>query len=336
MNKPVVALSISTALLASSTAYLAFELHRRDTTLALAAATPVAAAAEPRSSSASSRGADIGAIREGASARTSMTPTASVTATARDATTATARSRDAQTELAAGFARQMVARYDDPNQRPAMLEEQRSTIRRQYEKLKERLKLSDSEFAQLVTVMAEDQLLAQMNWARCAADPACDLRKLANQHVDRTLEYQAMLGSEGAEAFTEFSKSIGERDAVSQLRGRLSDNSLLPESQAEKLIAALAEERERFTKEAESRGANAKGWGTNLGVLWYTDDSGVPDQYIAEATQYSQRLRARAASVLTPAQLAAYVQMQEELLAVFTANVRPPPRQQKSTLAQTS
>jgi hypothetical protein len=334
MNKPVVVLSISTALLAASTAYLALELHQRDD--AAATAIRVADTAESGSSSQPKPAGDTAAARDGSNAQPSLTSTSSIAPPVVEAATANAKSRDLQADPAAGFARQMVARYDDPNQRPAMLEEQRTVIRRQYEKLQQRLKLSDAEFSQLVTLIAEEQLQMQINWARCAADPACDTQKPPEHNVDRTQEYQAMLGSEGAEAFTEFRKSIAERDAVIQLRARLPDTSFLPESQAEKLIMALAEERERFSQEASTRGAKARGWGTNLGMLMYTEDSGLPEQFVAEATEYSQRLRARAAGVLTPAQLAAYVQMQEELLAIFTANVRPPSRQQKTTVAQTS
>ena len=68
----------------------------------------------------------------------------------------------------------------------------------------------------------------------------------------------------------------------------------------------------------------------------YTEDSGIPDQFIVEATQYSQRLRNRASSILTPAQLAAYTQMQNELIAMFTANQRPPQRQNKSSVVRSS
>jgi hypothetical protein len=291
---------------------------------------------EPDSSSRPIPAEDSAPARAGSTTQTSLAATANAAPAAQDAAVAHAKSREAQADPAAGFARLMVARYDDPNQRPAMLEEQRSAVRRQYEKLQERLKLSDAEFSQLVTLIAEEQLQLQMNWARCAADPACDPRKPPDHSIDRTQEYQAMLGSEGAEAFTKFRQSIVEREAVIQLRGRLPDTDFLPESQAEKLIVALGEERERFSQEATTRGAKATGWGNNLGMLMYTEDSGLTEQFVAEATQYSQRLRARAAGVLTPAQLAAYVQMQEELLAMFTANVRPPSRQQKSTVAQIS
>jgi hypothetical protein len=336
MNKTVVALSISTALFAASTAYLALELHRRGDSPALMAATPGAAAVEPGSPSQPKPADDSPATRDGSLNQSSVAATSNAAPSVPAAAAAIAKARDPQGDPAAGFARQMVARYDDPDQRPAMLEEQRSVVRRQYEKLQQRLKLNDSEFSQLVTLIAEEQLQLQMNWARCAADPACDTRKPPDRSIDRTQEYQAMLGSEGAEALAQFRRTIVERETVIQLRGRLPDTSFLPESQAEKLVMALAEEREKFSQEATARGAKATSWGTNLGLLMYTEDSGLTEQYVAEATQYSQRLRARAASVLTPAQLAAYVQMQEELLAMFTTNVRPPQRQQKTTVAQSS
>jgi len=220
--------------------------------------------------------------------------------------------------------------------RPVLLEEQRTVIRRQYEKLKDQLKLNDSTFEQLVSLLAEEQLELQAHWARCAVDSECDPRNQRSPNIDHTQEYQAMLGAEGAEAFTQFRNSISERDTVVQLRGRLPDSSFLPEAQAEKLIGALAEERKSYSQEAAERGAKPIGWGTNLGMLMYTEDSGLPEQYVVEASQYSQRLRTRAASILTPTQLAAFAQMQDELLAQFTANQRPPSRQNKTSLVRSS
>ena len=65
------------------------------------------------------------------------------------------------------------------------------------------------------------------------------------------------------------------------------------------------------------------GWGTNLGMIFYSGDSNSIDQRLTEAAQYSQRMRLRAAAVLSPAQLAAYNQMQDELLAQMAAYLRP-------------
>lgn len=332
MNKTVAALSISTAFFAATTAYLVYELDHRDTDA------PAPAALLTDVSTPGVSDPDSAVKPEGALGLPANTVPASGNA-ARPAGTAAppdSKEPDLRDVAVNEFARQFLVRYEDPSQRPVLLEEQRTVIRRQYEKLKEQLKLSDSEFDQLVTTLAEEQLQGQEHWARCAVDSACDPKNRRFDYADRTQEYQAMLGVEGAEAFTSFRKSISERDTVIQLRGRLTDTNFLPESQAEKLIMALAEERERFVQEASARGAKVTGWGTNLGMMMYTEDSGIPDQYIAEASQYNQRLRARASSILTPAQLAAYTQMQNELLAMFTANQRPPQRQNKSTVVRSS
>jgi len=329
MNKTVTFLSVSTALLALTTAYLAYRLNQRETATAALVAEEAATRGIPDANDA--------VITNEAAALPTNTPAAGNASTlAGVAAMADSKEPDLRAVAVNEFARQFLARYDDSNQRPVLLEEQRTVIRRQYEKLKEQLKLSDSEFEQLVTMLAEEQLQAQEHWARCAVDSGCDIKTRPYSPVDRAQEYQAMLGVEGAEAFTNFRKSISERDAVIQLRGRLTDTNFLPEAQAEKLIMALAEERERFSQEASARGAKVTGWGTNLGMLMYTEDSGIPDQFIAEATQYSQRLRNRASSILTPAQLAAYTQMQNELIAMFTANQRPLQRQNKSSLVRSS
>jgi hypothetical protein len=327
MSKAVVVLSLSTAILATSTAYLARELYLRDAGEVTGATVPAVAAANIDS---------LAALPEAVTpTRTSIPAAGDAARAAGVATPADSTKRNTQDDPAAGFARQLVARYDDGNQRPVLLEEQRIVIRRQYEKLKEQLKLSDSGFEQLVSLLADEQVQYQLHWARCAANPDCDPKTQPPLNLDRTAEYQALLGAGDAEAFTQFRGSIGERDAVIQLRGRLTDSNFLPEAQAEKLIAALSEERERFSKEAAARGVKTTGWGTNLGMLLYTEDSGLPEQYIMEASQYSQRLRSRAAGVLTPAQLAAYAQMQDELLAQFSSMQRPP-RQNKSSVVRSS
>ena len=215
----------------------------------------------------------------------------------------------------------------------ALLEEARTGIRRQYAALKERLKLSDATFEQLVTLLADENLLMQEHFSRCAVDTKCDVNDRSRRapYDAHSEEYLALVGAGKLDAFSQFRNSVAERDAVIQLRGRLPDSNFLAQAEAEQLIVALADERARYQREATENGTKVRGWGTQLGMLMYTEDSGSPDQYVLEATQYSQRLRARAAAVLTPAQYAAYVQMQEELLAQLTASLRP--AQRKGSLA---
>jgi hypothetical protein len=191
MNKTVVALSVTTALFAASTGYLAYELHQRD-----AGEAAVALSGETAPTAVTST--TLAAGKDGEEAASLATHAGSLAPggtalPAGVASPAEPKMRDVQVDAVAGFARQLLTRYDDPIQRPVLLEEQRTVIRRQYEKLKEQLKLSDSEFEQLATLLAEEQLQAQEHWARCAVDPGCDPKNPPYNYVDRTQEYQAML-----------------------------------------------------------------------------------------------------------------------------------------------
>lgn len=323
-------LALTTLAFASTTAYLAYELYSRNVSPAVA---PVAAV-EP--ASAAGRGPEQ--VAPGASAGKPAPEISAQSAASSSPAAKPADSRPAATqksEVNEGtlmWARPFLARFDDSVQHGELLNEAKTGIRRQYAKLKEQLKLSDAEFDQLVTQLAEEMLQAQEQYARCAVNPQCDPNDPSRRPAlaDHSQEYLALLGADGMGAFAQFRSSIGERDQVIQLRGRLPDSNFLPEPQAEQLIKALAEERNLYQQESAQRGSLVKGWGTQLGMLFYSADSGSVDQQIAEAQEYSQRMRDRAAAVLTPAQLAAYAQMQDELLAQLAMYLRPPVRKGSS------
>jgi hypothetical protein len=322
MRTSTLILSLSTATFAMTTAYLAWELHERD-----AAPSALTAAANTVSgSSALAQWPATSAATDTLAANMGESGSASLAATASLAPNAPGTKSTDPADPGAVFARQLVARLDDSTQRQVLLDEQKTAVRRQYARLKEQLKLSDSKFEQLVTTVAEQNLQGQENWARCAIDTSCDPKDLARMRVDdRTQELLALLGADAYENYTAFRETLQERDSVAQLRGRLTDSLFLPQLQAEQLIAALAEERKRYAQETTARGSTLSGWGTNLGMIMYPEDAVTIEARLAEAAQYSQRLRARAATVLTAAQLAAYAQMQDELLAQMAAFLRPPP-----------
>jgi len=241
---------------------------------------------------------------------------------------AVATSVDAQRASMLPYAKQYLARLDDPAQRSALLEDTRSNLRRQYEPLKQKLKLDSATFEQVLTVLAESQIQPQEKYFRCLADPDCDLANFGrNGNVvdDRSGELLSLLGNDDMNELKNYSNSLGERETVVQLRGRLNDSNTLRDTQAEQLVAALSEERVRYQKEASQRGASVSGWGTpQLGMLYYSGDSNSLEQRFNEAAQYSQRLRNRAAAVLSPQQLAAFAQIQDELLATMRASMLPP------------
>jgi len=332
MNRTVVILSLATTVFAASTVYLAADKYLRHTD---APAAPPLAATRP---DAPRRQATLPQSTDFSDEPRHGAPAGSSSIQRPDATAAppVAAKQDTPSEGALLFARQFLTRYDDSAQRSAMLDEAKVGIRRQYAKLKEQLKLSDTTFEQVVTLLAEETLQIQEEFSRCAVDPQCNANDPSrrNAYVDRSQEFLAVLGANDIEAFNQFRSSIGERDQVIQLRGRLPDSHFLPEAQAERLISALAEERKLFQQESDQRGASVRGWGTQLGMLFYSDDSSSADQQVAEATQFSQRMRARAAGVLSPAQLAVYVQMQDELLTQLTASLRPPARKGNSAPAR--
>lgn len=223
------------------------------------------------------------------------------------------------------YARLQAASLKDPVQRAAILNDHRTNLRRQFAQLREKLKLSDATFEQLVNLLAEQNLESQDQWVRCAVDPKCNAEEeyRRNPPDDHSQELLALLGSDKLDEFRRYRDTISERDAVVTLRGRLTDANPLRDEQAESLAVALADERVQYQKEATARGQKLSGMGGNLGMIFYSDDASSPEQRLVDATQYSQRLRQRAASVLTPAQLAAYNQMQDELLAQIASVLRP-------------
>jgi hypothetical protein len=151
-------------------------------------------------------------------------------------------------------------------------------------------------------------------------DPACDTSnpRLPRDHSD---EYLGILGPDAFAQFNSYRQAMPEWQAVVQLRGRLSEANYLKDGDAERLLSAMSAERERYVAESNQAGAKLRGWGAGTGMVWYSGDGGIEEQ-LASATQYSDRMRQRAASILNAEQLHAFEQVQEELLASFANYLR--------------
>jgi hypothetical protein len=326
MRTSTLILSIATLTFATTTGWLAWELHQRDAEEAVATASldrPERApdlTPPPSTPAAGKTSTRAPAEDSPAGAPTSTAPASALPA---DVPTLPGK-RDVDQDPGTVFARQFLAKYDDSAQRQVQLDEARTAVRRQYGALKDKLGLSNARFEQLIDLVAQQNLQAQEQWARCAVDANCDPKNPQSRAMDdRSQELLALLGAENIDSFNAYRDALMERDAVAQFRGRLSDSQFLPQSQSEQLIAALADERRRYSQEVEQLGTELTAFMTPLGTIWYPANVGSADAQLAEAAAYSQRMRARAASVLTPAQLAAFVQMQEELLAQLASFIRP-------------
>jgi hypothetical protein len=313
MAKLVIALASSTALFAASTAYLAFQLHERN---AVEVAGTTAASSQVAlhnsdtvgglsSAVASKSVASASSPISAPVAATSVGPNASVVAPG-------AGKKDPNREMMTPFAKDYLRQYDDMALRASLIANARPGIESQYSRLKDRLKLDSATFDQLVDLIAEETLEQQANYYRCVVDTSCDLSRMKPPR-DRSDELQALLGDDYSK-FKSYREALPEWQSVVQLRGRLPESLPLRDSDAERLMNALSEERGRFTTESSQNGASTRGWGNGTGMLWYAGDGGA-DQQLASARQYSDRMRQRAASVLSAEQLRFFVQMQEEMLA---------------------
>lgn len=330
MRKLVSLLATTTAIFGASTLYLGWRLYGQDS---LPGRDAVAASAT--TGAAQDYSIVAGSAPEGRADGTVPASPANTLAPSAPGVVATAPPRPAtepigsRRETIAPFARQFLARVSDPAQRAMLVEETRTSLRRQYEGLQKRLNLDAATFDQLLTELAEQNLQPQEAYFRCVVDPKCDLDAFQQRPPaleDRSAQMLALLGPEKFEQFKGYRETMGERESVVQLRGRLDESARLRDDQAEQLVAALSDERTRYVDEMKLRGATVSGWGMGqLGMLMYPTDSGSIDQRLSDAAQFSQRLQGRAAALLSPEQLAVFAQMQKELLAAMAAYMRPTP-----------
>ncbi len=80
---------------------------------------------------------------------------------------------------------------------------------------------------------------------------------------------------------------------------------------------AMREERGAQTRELASRGHKAGSYGADGMYIVYASDGATPEQAMESAQQYVQRVRDRAALVLSTGQLAVFNQMQDDLMIGF-------------------
>ena len=210
---------------------------------------------------------------------------------------------------------QIIKRLDDPEQRAEMLEEYRMMVRSLNPRLAQTLKMSGEEAERLIELLAQQQLDQQEKFARCSVDSSCDFQPIGRDAAGANeRELTNLLGAERRQEFEQYRNTMGERRSVTELRTRLSDADYLPEEKAEALIVALADERNQISVDASKRGGGVTGIGNGSGMILITPSGSSPEAQFASAQENSRRLRTRAAEVLTPAQMRAFDEMQEELL----------------------
>lgn len=224
----------------------------------------------------------------------------------------------------AEYSKQFLARVDDPERREEMLAEYKLMMRYSLPRVDQVLGLSPEENSRLLELFAQQQIDAQEKTARCMADPACQLRDLHGQGGmdSRKREIDELLGAERAAKLETYKNTLGEREAVNQLRNRLPEVHRLSDASTELLVTALAEERDRMHREAAQRGGSTNSFNIGAGMVLASTEGDTFEERYETAKQNSQRLRDRAAQFLNAEQMRAFNEMQDETLISLRSALR--------------
>jgi hypothetical protein len=218
-------------------------------------------------------------------------------------------------QMQADYSRSFLAQLADPQRREDMLAEHRLIMRNTYPHVDQVLGLSPEEYARFLDLSARQLIGMQEASARCVVDLACELSDAYSEGTDPDKrELDGLLGPERARQLEAYKNTMGEREAVSQLRSRLPDALRLNDGKAEALITALAEERDLIHREAAQRGEAMNGFNIGAGMVFAPSEGGSLEDRFEVARQNSQRLRDRAAQYLNAEQRRAFDEMQEETL----------------------
>ncbi len=173
------------------------------------------------------------------------------------------------------------------------------------------LGLSAAELDRLVDLVVEQNIRRQVATLRCDVDPNCtaDPKTLFDEEAARA-EREQLLGKARADQYLTYSDYGVERAEVERFQDRLPAGQELSEQQLDRLIFAIAEEKRQFDEAAVARGEQVVVF-MQIRAAVAKDTKGQLPRLVESATQYSQRLRDRAASILTPAQLVAFNEMQD-------------------------
>ena len=337
MRNVVIVLALTTAAFAGSTVYFAHQLSVERDRAAVAGRLPASAAVT--SAAPAPGAADSAGSRASTEAHDAEPPKPN----ARNAIVQSAgaggfvsgvvingqpMSEEDMKKMQAEYSKQFLAQLADPERREEMLAERTMMMRHSYPRIDQVLGLTKDEYARYIELSALQQIEMQELSSRCAVDPDCRMQDLRPHAGDRNQEIDNLLGAERKQKLGTYMNTMGEREAVAQLRNRLPEAQRLGEDRAEMLISALAEDRDAIHREASQQGVGSSSFGFGAGMVFTTGEGGSFEERYEIAKQNSQRLRERAAQYLNAEQLRAFNEMQDETLISLRGALRQKPMSQ--------
>jgi hypothetical protein len=312
MKRLTLALGIAALFFAGTTAYFALELHEERISRAADAHTP-APPATIANGSANSPGtfAESGDSRQSTS-DSAVSPTFAYSATTAQGNRSSGPSEEEQKQAAIAQSRKFLAEFSDPAGRARLLEQHKSILRSTSQGLADYLRMDPDQFARFIDHLAQQHLAHRETAARCMLVEHCTYGGIGQDIVDaNNLEINSVFGAETFERYQFFQLSGNERQAMTELRGRLPDNARLSDAKAEELVRAWVDESARIREDMERVGY---GIGTSNSMVWVAMDKDPDGKRAAAANEFNQRFRERAAGVLTAEQLAIYTKLQDDAL----------------------
>ncbi len=214
-------------------------------------------------------------------------------------------------------AEQYMRKYDNPEGQKELREQALASTRRNLKGFDNEAGLDSVTFEKLIQLTTDQEIERRVLQSRCMAEPPCDApppeyRELLDR---QKAELANVIGREAAREMPQWMMSVGERRMTATLSGRLPANVTLSSSQSIALITALTAERRAISQEYAATRQRMAGYGNVDGSsAMYVTEAPPIDDRVASARVNSQRLRDRAATVLSGEQLTVFNQMQDELL----------------------
>jgi hypothetical protein len=312
MSRLVPVLALTTAAFAGTTIYLAHQLALERERHA--ATVPTAAGSRPTPADAPVAPATIASSTPAAKPAATKGTTAYITGTGSMAD-AQPMSEDDMKKMQADYSRSFLAQLADPERREEVLAEHKMMMRNTYPRVAQVLGLSVEEYSRFLELSAQQLIDMQEASAKCILEPDCQMANaFPNGNDSRKQELDQLLGPDRSRKLDVYKNTMGEREAVAQLRGRLPDTLRISDDKAEGLITALAEERELIHREAAQRGDGMSSFNMGAGMVFAPSDGATFEDRYESARQSSQRLHDRAAQFLSAEQLRAFDEMQDETL----------------------
>ena len=221
----------------------------------------------------------------------------------------------AQQKSQAEFKAQLALELADPVKRAAMVEQAKAAFHAQNPRLKEFMGMKPGEFDEFLTLLADQDVQYQEWFLDCEKTHCVWDQEFPAFEARKRRATEDLLGVERSQRYNQYDNSRIERMTVGNFRKDLPDALHMSNEQSERLIAVLAEERQEFEQEARARGLELNTFGAGRGTILYDESRQSVQERVAAGREYSERLRARAAKVLTTEQLREYAIMQDAELA---------------------